>query len=615
MTKYLFLDIETFSTVDLKKYGVYPYAASPDFEILFCWWTTDGVEYHVAIGPEEIDKIPGLWDPGVTKVAHNAAFERICFSEFLRAIADAVDAPLDGRYLDPDPAVWLDTSAWAATLGLPRSLDKLAKALKVEQKDSAGTRLINTFCKLVRGKRIRPEDKPEQWEEFLAYGRQDVVTLYQVFWALMAEGEWSAAEREIFYVDQIINDRGIAVDVETAALAIAQDVENRTGFEAELRELLEIENAGSVPQITAGLAKKGLVLTDLRAATVEGLLAEASLTTDQRRALELRQEIALVSARKFEAIVNAQVDGRVRGQFYYFGAHTGRWSGRGIQLHNLPRHQAKIPLLVIIDLLLALGASPQDIKGIVRACLFIDGVVVDYSAIEARVLGWVAGEQWVLDAFRAHKDLYVEQAGRMGPQYGRQDGKVATLALGYQGAVNSLRTMGATGTDEELVRVVKAYRRANPKIVKSWYEIEKIFMTGGTFGRIRVTRFGDRRQHRRVTLPSGRSLVYRSVRIVAGEGNHKRIMFTDHRGAPADTYGGRLIENIVQAISREILAAALVRLHKAGFEVVGHVHDEAMVQNTTDVERVSKIMCELPAWAKGLPLDAEGFACSRYRKG
>lgn len=604
---YLWLDCETFSEADLKKVGVYAYAADPSFEILFCWWTTDGEEYHLAVGADEINEIPGLWNPEVTKVAHNAPFERVCFTELLRLIFPDLS---DSEYLTPSPNTWLDTAAWAAALGLPRSLDKLAKALGIDPKDSAGTRLINTFCKLVRGKRIRPEDKPLEWVEFLEYGRQDVVTLYEAHQALIAEGEWTESEREIYYVDQIINDRGVAVDVETARAAVEAGSENQSAAAEEMQSLLNIANANSVQQVTAGLTALGLPLPDLTAATVETVLQQRDLPAPQRRALELRQELALSAAKKFSVMVDAQVDGRLRGSFRYHGAHTGRWAGALWQPHNLPRHMAENPEAVIADLLMGLGASPLDLKGVIRSVILLDGVVVDYSAIEARIIGWYAGETWLLDAFRAGKDPYVEQAVLMGPQYNRSHGKVAVLALGFQGAVGALQVMGATGTEEELLAQVKAYRKTNPNIVQFWYDLDDAFKRGGEAGRIYVERFGDRRQHRKMYLPSGRALTYRSVAV----NSDGEISFTDHRGVRTYTYGGRLAENATQAGARDILAAALVRLHNAGYEIVGHVHDEAMVQNTTDVETISRIMCELPDWAEGLPLAAEGAFMRRYRK-
>ena len=610
---YLWLDIETYSGVDLKKTGVYPYAASDDFEILFCWWTTDGVEYHVAIGPEEIDKIPGLWDPGVTKVAHNAPFERICFSAFLALLADLVDGPVHEPFLDPDPETWLDTAAWAASLGLPRGLDKLAQRLGIEQKDSAGTRLINWFCKPdpKTGQRRRPEDHPEKWEQFLAYGRQDVVVLYEAHQELIKAGEWPDFERQVYYVDQVINDRGIAVDVETARSAVAADAKNRAEAGQELRELLGVENANSTQQLQAGLQDIGLSLPDMKAETVAAVLEMRNLTSDQRRALELRQQLALSSAKKFEAIIASEVDGRIHGQFAYHGAHTGRWAGRGVQLQNLTRAQAWVAA-VLMDLLMGLGALPKDLKGIVRACLLLNGISVDYSAIEARVLGWLAGEEWVLEAFRQKKDIYVEQAARSGAilhvEFTRQDGKTQVLGLGYQGSVGALRRMGAEGTDEKLLGLVRSYRQSNRKIVAFWARLEHAFKVGGKVGYLTVERHG---RDRHIVLPSGRRMIYHDVRIT---GQDERVSFVNNLGVRTATYGGMLTENVTQAVARDLLAYAMVLLHSAGYAIVGHVHDEVLIEGTKDVEAVAEIMCDAPAWADGLPLAAEGAVMDRYRK-
>lgn len=611
---YLWLDIETYSSVDLKKAGVYPYAASDDFEILFCWWTTDGVDYYVAIGAEEIDQIPGLWDVGVTKVAHNATFERICFSSFLTMLAEILEGPVHEPFLNPDPETWLDTAAWAVSLGLPRGLDKLAHALGIQHKDSAGTRLINWFCKPdpKTGQRRRPEDHSEKWEQFLEYGRQDVVVLYEAHQALIQAGEWPDFERQVYYVDQIINDRGIAVDVETARAAVAADVANRELASQEMQEILCIENANSTQQIQAGLAEFGLAMPDMKAETVSAVLALRELHPIARRALELRQQLALSSAKKFEAIINMEVDGRIHGQFAYHGAHTGRWAGRGVQLQNLTRAMAEWVLGVIIDLAMGLGASPEDLKGIVRACLLLFGVSVDYSSIEARVLAWMAGETWALEAFRRGADIYVEQAARSGEilhvEFTRQDGKTQVLGLGYQGSVGALRRMGAEGSDEKLLGLVRSYRQSNRKIVAFWARIEHAFKVGGTVGPIRVEKHG---RDRHIVLPSGRRMIYHDVRIT---GQDERVSFINNLGVRTATYGGMLTENVTQAVARDILAHALVALHNAGYEIVGHVHDEVLIQNTTDVEAVAEIMCQLPGWADGLPLAAEGAVMVRYRK-
>lgn len=601
----LYLDIETYSDVDLTKYGVYKYVESPNFEILMCAWAYDDDPIRVAIGREEIDAMPFWLDTDGLKVAHNAPFERICFS--------AHEKMPPGQYLDPEP--WEDTAAIAAECGYPRKLEDLAVALGAEEKDSAGTALINWFCKPDRnGNRRMPEDHPEKWAMFLAYCVQDVATLRDVHRRL--PGWPSQAERDTFIVDQRINDRGIKIDREMAAEAIRADEEGRASAGLELQTLLGIDNAGSVPQVTQGLANIGLELPNLRQETIE-LALSVPLPEPQRLALELRQQTALVAARKYSAALGScSSDGRLRGQFRFFGAHTGRWSSRGVQIQNLPRVLLEQIEEHILDLLLGFNPGPEVLKGLVRSLFVGPFTVVDYSAIEARVLAWIAGEQWVLDAFRLHRDIYVETAKRMSTErrpLSRQQGKVAVLALGYQGGINSLRHMGADGTDEELTILRDAYRSANPKIKRIWTTMERAFVEGGKAGRLRVERV-NRGRDRHLILPSGRPLVYHGVRVF-GSGYEQRISFDDPKGFRAETYGGRLIENATQAVSRDILAEALVRLEDDGYPVVGHVHDEVIVDGEFDVEEISRIMCQQPTWGDDLPLAAEGFVTQRYRKG
>jgi DNA polymerase len=485
---------------------------------------------------------------------------------------------------------------------LPRSLDKLAKALEVEQKDSAGTTLINLFCKPRRGKRTMPEDEPEKWAQFVEYCRQDVVTLRAVHQALPEQSEF---ERLVWLADQRVNDAGIKVDLEMAEVAVKVGTENAAKAMDELRRMMGISNPNSVIQFKRGLAELGLALPDLQAETIETALV-GELEEDQRRALVLRQESALVAAKKYQAALTvAGSDGRVRGQFLYFGAHTGRWSSRGIQVQNMPREQADHPEAAILDLKLGLGCDAQTLKKIVRQMLVGPFTVVDYSAIEARALAWVAGEKWALEAFAEGRDIYVETAKRMGVKT-RQQGKVAVLALGYQGGPGALRNMGAEGSEDKLQRMKHQWRRANPRIVRLWYQLEEAFKHGGKAGRLSVEKDGS---NRLLVLPSGRPLVYREVR--AGQ----NITFQDPRGYRTDTYGGRLVENAVQAIQRELLAHALVELVQADYPVVLHVHDEIAVEGVYPVEEISKIMCDAPSWADGLPISAEGHVCQRYSKG
>lgn len=617
MSHTLLLDLETYSPVDLKAAGAYAYAEHPEHEVLMCGYSIDGGPARVAVGEAEIWGTlgPPLSSPSVLKIAHNAQFDRVNISPL------AGCAP--GEYLDP--AQWGDTMALASENGLPASLDKLAKALGAEEKDGAGTRLINLFSKPDRhGNRRTPEGHPEQWAEFVDYCRQDVDTLVDVHRRLP---DWPHhSERTAWEVDQRINDRGIKADVRLAEWALAEDNRNRAKAEFDLRMLLQIENSNSVQQVMAGLKGIGLELPNLRVATVTEALERDDLTDAQRQALELRAEIALTAARKYQAIIHgANDDGRLRGQFKFYGAHTGRWSGRGVQLQNLPRAELKHPEAVILDSQLGLDADAPSLKALIRQALVGPFVVADYAAIEARVLAWVAGERWALDAFAEGRDIYVETAERMGG-LSRQQGKVAVLALGYQGGVGSLHAMGAKGTDEELNNLKVAWRRANRRIVRLWADLDAAFSEGGRAGRLRVSVRG---RDRLVHLPSGRHLTYRNVRHETwrfrdadGDLQTKQGWRFDGNLGRTDTYGGRLTENTTQAIARDILADLLVGLERLGMHTVGHVHDEVLVDAPADAQRqeellgtVVDMMGEAPAWADGLPLSGEGFITERYRKG
>lgn len=598
----LWIDIETYSRVNLKQSNVYRYAEDEEFLVLMCGWTTDGETYHLAVGEEEIARIPGLLDPKVTKVAHNAPFERICLSTML-----GVDLPVES---------FRDTRAMAAAAGYPQKLENCAKALGVSPKDTAGTYLINYFCRPFRGRRRTPDEAPDKWEAFKNYCVQDVITLYEVDQALpqLNDMEW-----RIMLADQRVNDRGIRIDVDLARTGALVADTNLMIMELEFINLTGVKKPKSLPQFHAWLTEAGNPLADLRADTVAAAL-QGRLADPVRRALEMRQELALTSSSKFEAAIrNVCADGRLRGAFWYYGAHTGRWAGRGAQPHNLPRlsfttedeltgekhFDERGQNLAIMDLLLDEEGAPEALKKLVRPMFIVNGAVVDYSAIEARVLAWLAGEMWVLGAFEAGRDIYVEVGQRMGGMT-RWDGKIAVLALGYQGAVNSLRNLGMEGTDIQLVRFTKRYRKTIPKIVAFWYKLQKVFVTGGQAGRIVVERDG---KDRHVILPSKRVITYHDVRRY-----DDTLSFADPKGGRTSTYGGKLTENVTQAVARDILGEAIVRLEDAGHQVVGHVHDELLVEGSS-LEDVVKIAVEQPSWAKGLPLAAEGFETYRYRKG
>lgn len=630
MTSRLWVDIETRSRLDLRKTSVYRYSRCPDFKILMAAWSNDGETVQIALGHNEIKNIPGLLDSDVVKVAHNAQFERICFSTHF-------GMPV-GEYLPARD--WYDTMAVAAEHGYPQKLEYLARALGGEQKDGAGTRLINLFCKPVASGKRKGQwndhtTHPEEWLDFIAYCEQDVYTLIDMDRQLA--GWPNTAERDVYLADQAINDRGIAIDVEMAEAAVAASEINQEEQKARVIELSGVENPGSVQQMGAWLEREGLDAPNLRAETVEELLT-TELTDTQREVLELRQELALVASKKYtSALYSVNTDGRLRGTLAFFGAHTGRWAGRGTQLQNLPRSKFTNPvdeMLCIDELLTGERVSAEDLKRLVRPLFVGPFTVVDYSAIEARVVAWLAGEQWALDAFALGRDIYVETAERMSTPdrpLDRSQGKVAVLALGYNGGINSLRAMGAEGNDEELKVLVTQWRRANPKIVRLWQILGDAFSEGGPVGsRLRVSESHDNMGRTvELHLPSGRAITYHNVKWeryrVKNEATGRMIAKEGWRYADPKnpfnpnmrigTYGGRLTENATQAVARDIMAEALVRLENAGYRVVGHIHDEILVEGEHDVEEISQIMTQTPSWADGMPIDGEGFTCSRYRKG
>lgn len=618
------IDIETRCALDLRTSSVYAYAAHPTFRVLMASWSLNGGPVTDVVGQDEVlHEVPGLWDPDVVKVAHNAQFERVCFSS-------ARLGP--GRFLPP--AQWHDTLAVAAERGYPGKLGDLAKWLGGQQKDEAGTRLINLFCKPRRdGGWNGPHTHPEQWVEFVDYCHQDVVTLVDVDERL---GDFpTVRERDAWIADQEINDRGVRVDVELALAAVDAVEDNAWRAELEITSLTGVENPNSREQLFSWVRRSGLPLPDLRAETIEAALTDPTLTPVQHRVLTLRAELALAAAKKYTAALDGvSADGRLRGQFRFFGAHTGRWAGRGVQLHNLPRDQftradpetgKKVwddvaERGAVLDLKLGNGADAATLKRLVRAQLVGPFTVVDYAAIEARVVAWLAGEDWALRAFAERRDIYVETANRMStPSHPltRQQGKVAVLALGYNGGVHALRVMGADGTDETLQRLVTQWRAANPAIVELWGNMGDAFRRGGSVGdHVQVEVDGLTRH---VRLPSGRAITYHGCLWNwedTARGRRRVASFRDPKrgGARQRTYGGRLIENVTQAVARDVLADALVRLTANRLPVVGHVHDEVLVEGAR-LEEVTALMTQAPDWAPGLPIDAEGFVTERYRKG
>lgn len=636
----VYFDIETYSPVDLPKTGVYRYAQHPDFLILMCAWSIDGGPvYSTHDQADTVAEFRRLWDAGATFVAHNAQFERVCFSAVL-------DFEV-GEYLDPRR--FDDTQARAGTWGYPQKLEHLGPALGGAKKDEAGTRLINIFSKPNRkGERTLPGDKPMEWLDFIDYCEQDVVTLIDVDQKLPDFP--TDAEREIFYADQRANDAGIYIDVELATRAVAAAAENSVMQKLQVVEATNwtVENPNSVPQMVAWLAREGLPANNMQKDTVTRLLS-GDLTADQRTVLELRQELALAAPKKYESALNAVLpDGRLRGTLKYFGAHTGRWAGRGTQVQNLPREafmkvipetgkavwdeQAEIE--AIRKLKRGEGGSSLDLKKLVRPLFTGPFTVVDYAAIEARVIAWLAGEEWALEAFRNGRDIYVETANRIGGLT-RAEGKILVLALGFAGGVGSFRAMGGERadamTDEEIYTMVRQWRHANANIVKLWAQLEMAFSDTGQVGpHLRITQSEDKMGvARHIHLPSGRSISYHDVRwekyriTDPKTGQHiwkqgwryadPKNPFNYNMRIP--TYGGRLAENATQAAARDLMAASIPRLQEEGYTVVAHVHDEIIVEGEHDVDTIAALMCQVPGWAPGLPIDGEGFNCERYRKG
>lgn len=621
----LYVDIETRSRRDLKKVGVYAYVEDPDFDIIMCAYAFDDDPVQTVFSQLDIHSILfDAWAGGHEIAAHNAQFERVCFAAA-------------GFRLDP--ICFHDTMAIAGERGLPQSLDACAKAIGCSPKDSAGSKLIKLFCVPNRdGSWNDASTHPLEWLDFTAYCEQDVETLREIDKKM---GRWpTEMERRVWVADQHINDRGMTVDLDMCRIASQAVQVNKTWQRAEMEMLTGIENPGSQPQMMRWAEEQNLGFFDFKADTIEARLQEDSLSPTQRRALEIRQEYALTSYGKFDtALITANDDARVRGAFNFFGAHTGRWSGRGVQLQNLPRQSFDNDAdaaLAVAELLQEGKADPQDLKRLVRAMFIGPLTVFDYSSIEARVIAWLAGERWALEAFNAGRDIYVETMKRMGLK-SRFQGKVAVLALGYQGSVGSLRALMGTSAyydpkteaivqaatlaeakaagyeqfidDEVLLRMVRQWRKANSRIVNFWYDLQDALPSGGRVGQyINVRRRGSKMA---IDLPSGRSIHYHGVRYDRAS---ESWSYANSRYGRTGTYGGRLAENVTQAVARDVLAEALVRLDDAGYPVVAHIHDEVVIDGEFDLETVKQIMNHPPRWAGGLPINSEGFHCLRYRK-
>lgn len=667
-------DLETYSDVDIGKAGLYKYAQSPAFAILLFAYSLDDEPVRVvdlAAGEQIPQSILGyLFDPNCIKRAYNAAFEWYCLSRYfkLNEFGGAVT-----------PVAWL--TQWRCTmlhgmyLGYPAGLDAAGKALGLpqdKQKLATGKALIRYFCvpcaatKSNGGRtRNRPHHDPAKWQLFKEYNAQDVVTEMEIEKRLSAYPVPDLVQKQ-WETDQRINLRGVAVDMDLVTAARELDASTRAAYIQEAAEITGLSNPNSVSQLSGWLTQEtGTDVSDLTKATVAGMLKSTELPEGSaRRVLEIRQELGKTSNKKYDAIDTAVcADNRVRGLLQFYGANrTGRWSGRIVQPQNLPRTYIPGDLLPLArqtvkdrnaeGLRWLFGSVPDTLSQLIRTalvaspgCTLLDA---DFSAIEARVIAWLADEEWVLDVFRTHGKIYEATASQMfnipmekikkgQPEYAyRQKGKVATLALGYQGGVGAMRAMDSgheldSLSDEEVLELVQLWRRANPKIVQLWSTVEAAAMEAVRNGR-KSTLQGGRLEIGRtangeldfmyIRLPNGRKLYYPEARIGQNRFGRTSICYmgqnqTTKKWERIETYGGKLVENITQATARDCLAEAIDRLEENGFPVVFHIHDEIVVDappEKQDLAEMERLMGTVPSWAEGLPLNSEGWANEFFKK-
>lgn len=644
--KSISIDIETYSSANLQKSGVYRYAESDDFEILLFGYSVDGGDAQVVdLACDEVipaDVLSALQDETVIKWAFNGMFERVCLSKHLGLTA--------GEYLDP--ASWRCSMIWSAYMGLPLSLEGVGAVLGLEkQKLTEGKELIRYFCSPCsptksNGGRLRnlPEHDMEKWWRFKAYNLRDVEAEMSIQQKLskfpVPEIVW-----EEYHLDQKINDRGIAVDMEFVKRAVEMDEHLREKLTALMKIITDLENPNSVQQIKGWLADNGLETDSLGKKAVAELLKTAPDPLSE--VLELRQQLAKSSVKKYTAMENAVCcDSRARGMFQFYGANrTGRFSGRLIQLQNLPQNH--MPDLEEARGLVRTGdfdalsllydSVPEVLSELIRTAFVPRGgmkfIVADFSAIEARVIAWLAGEKWRTEVFNDGGDIYCASASQMFhvpvEKHGingqlRQKGKIAELALGYGGSVGALKAMGALemGIEEdELQSLVTAWRQTNPNITKLWWDVDKA-VKDCVKKKNRTETHGIKFIYQSgmlfIILPSGRRLAYVKPCIGENKFGGESVTYEGVGGMKKweriESYGPKYVENIVQAISRDILCYAMQALRK--YPIVAHVHDEIIIEADSDIQlsSVCEEMGQTPPWAKGLLLCADGYECQFYKK-
>lgn len=645
MGRILEMDIETYSDVDLIKCGVYAYVDSPAFEVLLFAYSFDGEETKV-IDLAQGEKLPAevefaIFDESIIKTAFNANFERTCLSKHF------------GRQISPKS--WHCSAVQAAMLALTRSLEDVGAVLGLEkQKMKEGKDLIRYFCvpckpTKTNGGRTRnlPCHAPEKWELFKTYCKRDVDVEKAIRYKLR-NFPIPKSEMEVYRLDQEINDRGILVDKKLVEQAVAGDLLLKEIVTKRAYELTGLENPNSVAQIKGWLEGKGVEVDSLSKQAVTELIRESDGEVEEL--LKLRLLMAKTSVKKYEAIERSVCsDGRVHGLLQFYGANrTGRWAGRLVQVQNLPQnHIVDLELARNLvkqgrfeDVELLYDSTPKVLSELIRTafipkpgCRFL---VADFSAIEARVLAWLAGEQWRLDVFSSHGKIYeasasamfhvpIEEIKKGSPL--RQKGKIAELALGYGGSVGALTSMGALNmglVEEELAPLVSTWRSANPHITQFWWDVDAAAIKAVT--EKKQTRVGKISFEYKsgilfATLPSGRKLAYVKPRMALNKFDRKGLTYEgigeSGKWGRIETYGPKLVENIVQGTARDLLAEAMLRLKKRGFDIVMHIHDEAVLEvpeGVSSVEEVCTIMAEQPEWAKGLPLRADGYECAFYKK-
>ena len=644
--KTLSIDIETYSDQNLAKTGVYRYVESPVFEILLFGYSIDGgnvQQVDLACGeqiPAEV--IAALEDDSVTKWAFNANFERICLSRFLGLPT--------GDYLDPES--WRCSMIWAATMGLPLSLEGVGAVLGLEkQKLTEGKELIKYFCQpcastKTNGQRTRnlPAHAPDKWLAFKRYNIRDVETEMSIQ-ARLAKYPVPDSVWDEYHIDQEINDRGVALDMELVRQAIQMDGKSRSELTQAMKDLTALDNPNSVQQMKQWLSDNGMETDTLGKKAVAEMLKTAP--PELQTVLTLRQQLAKSSVKKYQAMETAVcADGRARGMFQFYGANrTGRWAGRIIQMQNLPQNHltdlAEARGLVRCDdfegVKMLYEDVPNTLSQLIRTAFVPQGnrkfIVADFSAIEARVIAWLAGETWRQKVFADGKDIYCASAAQMFgvlvEKHGinghlRQKGKIAELALGYGGSVGALKAMGALDmglTEDELPPLVDAWRQANPKIVQFWWAVDRAVMEVVRFKHTNETHgitFSCRSGMLFITLPSGRQLAYVKPKIGTNKFGGDCITYegvsSTKKWERLDSYGPKFVENIVQATARDILCYAMKTLRCCS--IVMHIHDEVVIEadRRMSLQAVCDQMGRTPPWAKGLQLRADGYETEFYIK-